>query len=51
MHFNNEVVEVDPGRREALVKDSKNDTKDTLGYDVMAGKQPTASYAATPPAR
>lgn len=35
VHFNSEVVEVDPGRREALVKDSKNDTKDTIGYDVM----------------
>lgn len=28
-------IEVDPGRREALVKDSKNDTKDTIAYDVM----------------
>lgn len=35
VQFNSEVIEVDPGRREALVKDSKNDTKDTIAYDVM----------------
>ncbi len=35
VRFNSEVVEVDPGRREALVKDSASDTKDTIGYDVM----------------
>lgn len=35
VHFNSEVVEVDAGRREALVKDGKNDTKDTIPYDVM----------------
>lgn len=35
VRFNSEVVEVDPGRREAVIKNSSNDTKDTLGYDVM----------------
>ncbi|GAC1611660.1 MAG: FAD/NAD(P)-binding oxidoreductase [Mycobacteriales bacterium] len=43
VHFNSEVIEVDPGRREALVKDSKNDTKDIIGYDVMHVVPPQSS--------
>ena len=35
VHLNSEVVEVDPGNREAVVKDLSADTKDKIGYDVM----------------
>lgn len=35
VHFNSEVVEVDPGSREAVVKDLNADTKDKIAYDLM----------------
>ncbi len=35
VHFESEVTEVRPDRREAVVVDRKNDTTTTLPYDVM----------------
>ena len=35
VHFESEVTEVRPDRREAVVADRKNDTTTTLPYDVM----------------
>lgn len=43
VHFNSEVVEVDGGAREILIRDNASDTKERLGYDVLHAVPPQSA--------